>query len=831
MAAKIKIHRDNQIGGCVTEIWTANTRILIDFGEELPGSKSGKPLELEWGESIERGKKKPAVKAVFFTHYHGDHIGRFAEAYQHADLYMSELSRDVLVNIHEYLRDNLPWLAKRKGGSEAVRLREEAEKHADALDILKETGIHQGKNRVHTFRPHEKPILEIGDIRVTPFWVDHSAADACMLLVEAGGKRILHTGDFRGHGAWEDSRKAVLEEARRLRGVDTLIIEGTMMSRQNEKTYSEEQLLDTARIFFREPRNRHTFLIVSSTNLDSISTFYQAAKENHLPMYCHNPYVERQIKTLGEYARKHWDRPGMENVERIRPWDTGQLNKMREEGFVAIIKANEFCRELVEQFEDCRPVVICSMWQGYYHRKLDKDLCAFVDACKKKKIPVYPLTDDSYGPMHTSGHASLGLIAEVIDAADPKEIRPIHTEEMGGFFRLNIAGDAERSDELKRRLNINGYRWVKDHRALSPQSLAKFLDGENEKDENEQGSHRAFIKLIMNKLPKELAFCLRGNSGNRAIVYYHNHAAFSITSTGNVEFNFDHARYLEDWRTYQDRLKKEYHYRFKNEEPVLAGNTYTIGTISMPAEQAQKLTATQLDELYTYSIKPIIDSFFRAEVEEGEKKDYFRSKDGEVPAVNQKLIEKAMQQRLFLDPVFKQLKSGYFFYDLEFSQPHAKDLQCENQPDMMGVYFDQDGKPERLVFVEVKSKKDTLYGESGVKPHVWGMERYPDWLLPIRGRDACSILDQYRKIGLIKERREPFKEEDFVRLAKEVLLIFTGADTIDALGTAREDKAGSETIAQFLSARGYEWEDRTIPQPAEIDEVKIYRKIFEPPVL
>ena len=40
MATEIKIHRGDQIGGCITEIWTGKTRILIDFGEELPGSKN-----------------------------------------------------------------------------------------------------------------------------------------------------------------------------------------------------------------------------------------------------------------------------------------------------------------------------------------------------------------------------------------------------------------------------------------------------------------------------------------------------------------------------------------------------------------------------------------------------------------------------------------------------------------------------------------------------------------------------------------------------------------------------------------------------------------------
>ena len=92
-------------------------------------------------------------------------------------------------------------------------------------------------------------------------------------------------------------------------------------------------------------------------------------------------------------------------------------------------------------------------------------------------------------------------------------------------------------------------------------------------------------------------------------------------------------------------------------------------------------------------------------------------------------------------------------------------------------------------------------------------------------------MNQYIAIGLIEERREPFKEEDFVRLKKEVLLIFTGADTIDALGTAGEDKAASETIEQFLSARRYELGDGTIPQPAEMEEMKVYRKVFEPRVI
>lgn len=53
--------------------------------------------------------------------------------------------------------------------------------------------------------------------------------------------------------------------------------------------------------------------------------------------------------------------------------------------------------------------------------------------------------------MHTSGHATASLIAEVINAVDPKEvIYPIHTENVAGFQELNI------DDKYKRIIKING---------------------------------------------------------------------------------------------------------------------------------------------------------------------------------------------------------------------------------------------------------------------------------------------------------------------------------------------------------------------------------------
>ena len=42
--------------------------------------------------------------------------------------------------------------------------------------------------------------FQIRDISVTAYWMDHSAFDAYAFLIEADGKSIFYSGDFRGHG-------------------------------------------------------------------------------------------------------------------------------------------------------------------------------------------------------------------------------------------------------------------------------------------------------------------------------------------------------------------------------------------------------------------------------------------------------------------------------------------------------------------------------------------------------------------------------------------------------------------------------------------------------
>ena len=75
----IKIHRGlDQIGGCITEIWTETSRVFIDFGQNLPGI--GEQTTPEQDEALVHGIISQNIKdnqAIVYSHAHEDHVGLF----------------------------------------------------------------------------------------------------------------------------------------------------------------------------------------------------------------------------------------------------------------------------------------------------------------------------------------------------------------------------------------------------------------------------------------------------------------------------------------------------------------------------------------------------------------------------------------------------------------------------------------------------------------------------------------------------------------------------------------------------------------------------------
>ena len=359
---KIKIYRGtHQIGGCVTEIRTNKARILIDFGEELEDSKSNLIVE-----GVNDGIS--SCDAVFFTHYHGDHIGLMSEINSDIPLYMGKFSKDLLTIQNE-------------------RCHSFDEERIDNLN---------------TFSAG-KPI-KIKDIKITPYMIDHSAFDSYMFLIEAEGKVVLHTGDFRTHGFRGKGLDYVIENY--LPKVDCLVCEGTAMNRGNNGLVSERELSIKANQVFKD--NKYVFIICASTNIDRIAGFCSVVPKGK---YCLCDEYQKSILNLAkEYSG---DKSELYSFEKMLTYGDNLERKIRDKGFCMFVRAGSpYFKSIMEKYRADKPMLVYSMWNGYLEQERIKDF-----------IEGFNMTT-----LHTSGHADISTISEVIDKINPSYVIPIHTE-------------------------------------------------------------------------------------------------------------------------------------------------------------------------------------------------------------------------------------------------------------------------------------------------------------------------------------------------------------------------------------------------------------------
>jgi len=394
---QIKIHRGtHQIGGSITEIRTAKARIIIDIGAELP--RTGKTESADFDiEGVTRGERN--CDAVFVTHYHSDHVGEFEKILPQVPIYMGVTAKQIFSVLQNIFKKKLG-----KGNPELV----------------------------DDFRTFEigKPI-KIKDIKITPYLVDHSAYDAYMLLIEAEGKRILHTGDFRMHGARGRKMPAIFEKY--ARNIDVLIIEGTMLSRSCEKVMTEHELGAKVKEYLRD--NKSVFVICSSTNIDSIAEFYNAAIANKKPfIVCEDDFQLEILRIVTENSKSSFYNFSKKKIYTYNPNNKKLHDFMSNCGFCMIGRANFLTQKAMEAFPD--NLLIYSMWSGY----LDKSHPAF-DSYKREWIDKSLAAGSQLAYLHTSGHATVTDIKKVCEITQAKIIVPLHSEQPESFLSMGIKSD------------------------------------------------------------------------------------------------------------------------------------------------------------------------------------------------------------------------------------------------------------------------------------------------------------------------------------------------------------------------------------------------------
>lgn len=303
---EIIIHRGtHQIGGCATEVRTQNTRILIDFGAELPDAAGYLPPDDLKISGLNCGT--PDFDGVLLTHYHGDHLGLIAQIPNSIPIY---LGRNAIA-IHQIY-------VKRLGANVSDGVRKAADRLCP-LDALSS--------------------FAIGDIKVTPIPADHSAWDALMFLIEAEGKRILHTGDFRLHGFRGKNTIQLL--SRYAAGADILIIEGTQLSGGRREAISEQALQE--KIKDEIEQNKYVFALCASTNIDRLASFYNATPKGRY--FLCDSYQKDILDAVRSGARSacYQFRKALTYGNNLEP-------KMRERGFVMAARAGQQFSKIVAHY-------------------------------------------------------------------------------------------------------------------------------------------------------------------------------------------------------------------------------------------------------------------------------------------------------------------------------------------------------------------------------------------------------------------------------------------------------------------------------------------------
>lgn len=365
---KITIHRGtHQIGGCMTEISTEKSKVFIDFGADLPGNSPAEPIKKIAGLTVSDG----SVSALFFTHYHGDHVGRLNEVYEGVPIYMGKTAKALYQNY------------ARRTQSEII-----------------------GKiDSIFTFSLLDK--IRIGDITITPLMVDHSAFDAYMFIIEADGKHVLHTGDFRLHGFRGAMTIPMLRKY--ATDIDCIICESTNLSREDTPIISEREL--QKQIYEIMLENKFVFVLCSSTNIDRIGSFYHA--NPHGRLFICDEYQKSQLEIVREHHKQYSKFYDFSHVYSYAP---NLDDLMEKQGFCMLIRQGEQFSKLLERYKG-RSKIIYSMWSGYLK-----------DKTRNEQLAVF-LSGYELIFKHTSGHASAKDLVKLYQAVAPKiGMIPIHGE-------------------------------------------------------------------------------------------------------------------------------------------------------------------------------------------------------------------------------------------------------------------------------------------------------------------------------------------------------------------------------------------------------------------
>jgi len=275
--------------------------------------------------------------------------------------------------------------------------------------------------------------------------------EAFGFLVERGESRLFYTGDFRAHGRKQKVFEKLL--ANPPADIDALVMEGTMIQRENDGYPSEESV--EKKIFGTiQGYQGISFLICSAQNIDRLVGAYGACLDAKkiLVVDLYTAWVLEQLKLVSQHVPNiDWDIVRVyisgnfyERTKQNRELFGGFTarafrNRVKEDELNAnpgqyLFVTRAAYWQQIKNFQKRGPIkIIYSQWLGY----LDEKHCHTEQSLRVAKAmnELRDVLGDDFVYAHTSGHAVVDDLKRLVTAMKPRVVIPIHTEYGDEFKR------------------------------------------------------------------------------------------------------------------------------------------------------------------------------------------------------------------------------------------------------------------------------------------------------------------------------------------------------------------------------------------------------------
>lgn len=415
---EIIIHRGtHQIGGTCIELKSGGSRIILDAG--LPITEEAQKVIRETDkndiQSLLNSGIIPKVKGLF-KESEGDQVDALLISHAHSDHY----------GLLKYVRNDVPVYTG---------------KYAKELVDITALFLGEDYNQIQFKELEEKTKMQIGNFNVTPFIVDHSAYDSYAFLIEAEGKKIVYTGDFRKHGRRANKTEEFINSLPN--DLDYLITEGTNVfsgsksDRENGSNLyrcNTEAEVEVKALQHMKEDGIPIFVCQSSQNIDRYKTMYQATKKSGR-LFVIDIYTAQVVSRLSDDGPKPSDKYKIikvyypQRIERLikdfgrsdlldefRKYEIKKRELEKKSYKICMLIRSSMLSDFKysDNFENS--IFIYSLWDGYLKDEKMKELIKF-----------YKNRNMQFVGLHTSGHLFAKDLEEIIQKICVKTVIPVHT--------------------------------------------------------------------------------------------------------------------------------------------------------------------------------------------------------------------------------------------------------------------------------------------------------------------------------------------------------------------------------------------------------------------